>query len=157
MKPRLVFALLLVVSASAPLSRGQAIADPARRQASLNQAAELLAAKPNPSSTLPDDLVDPFNPSYLSGPAKSAGGPAAPASAGSDREILERIMDNIRPSGTLVLGGQPYLLFREKRLKVGDTLTIAFEGADHTLVITGIDRTSFKLRLNNEEITRPIK
>ena len=71
--------------------------------------------------------------------------------------MLQRIAAGIKPSGVMMLGGSPLLLIREKKLKVGDNLTITFEGNAYTLVVTGIDRTSFKLRLNNEEITRPIK
>ena len=56
-----------------------------------------------------------------------------------------------------MLNGEPVLLFREKKLKVGDSLTITFEGTTYVVVITAMDRSSFKIRFNREEITRPIK
>ena len=49
------------------------------------------------------------------------------------------------------------LLFHEKKLKVGDNLKITVEGVDYSVTISAIDQTSFKIRLNGEEVTRPIK
>ena len=139
------------------VSYAQNVTIPAQRQASLDLAAKLLAAKANPATTLPDDLVDPFNPAALAGPKPTVKpGPGTPTITSSS-EMLQRMAAGIKPSGVMMLGGSPLLLIREKKLKVGDNLTITFEGNAYTLVVTGIDRTSFKLRLNNEEITRPIK
>jgi hypothetical protein len=81
----------------------------------------------------------------------------APAGPRSDREILAAIAVNLRPSGNFVLGGQQTLIFGQKRVKAGMPLTINFEGTEYTLEITAIDRANFTLRLNREEITRPIK
>ena len=108
------------------------------------------------SFDLAAELVDPFNPTgFGKKPAGKSGGAAHTVS--SDREILENIASRITPSGMLMFNDNPLLLFREKKLKVGDTLTITFEGTDYVVVITEIERTSFKIRLNREEITRPIK
>lgn len=75
----------------------------------------------------------------------------------SDRARLEELAKQVTPSGFIQLSGVPILLFGQKKLKVGDTYSITFEGKPYELQITEIERTSFKLRLNNEEITRPIK
>jgi hypothetical protein len=76
-----------------------------------------------------------------------------------DRQILEAIALRVTPDGTAVLPrtGEPVLFFRQKKLKVGDFLTITFDGRDYEVEITAIDRTNFKMRLNRAEITRPVQ
>ncbi len=124
---------------------------PAKRQAVLEQAAKLLAPRTDPMASLPDGLVNPFNPA-----ASRKSGVSAPAAV-SDRELVERIAARIAPSGAMMFGDHPILLLGEKKLKVGDPLTINFEGADYVVVITDVTPTSFRVRLNREEVTRPIK
>lgn len=117
---------------------------------------------------LPADLVHPFNPAAFGQPdpeelrALAAVQAAASAAAvqgkpSTDREFLQLIAARIVPSGTLMLGNDPLLIFGRKRLRVGDHLTVSYDGRDYELELTGIDRTNFTLRLNHDEITRPIK
>jgi hypothetical protein len=163
MKMHRLVVCLLVLGASGWISLGEeAVSNPAKRQSTLDLAAQLLAAKENPAEKLPAELVDPFNPlSFAPASAPSEGKPgetvrrAGPVS--SDLDLLEKLAPHITPSGSLMLNGEPVLLFREKKLKVGDSLTINFEGTAYMVIITAIDRSSFKIRLNREEITRPIK
>ena len=61
------------------------------------------------------------------------------------------------PSGIARFDGEAILIFGQKKLKVGDRLTITFEGADYDLEIAAINSTTFTLRYNGEEITRSIK
>jgi hypothetical protein len=68
-----------------------------------------------------------------------------------------KIASTIAPSGMMMFGGRPLLMLREKKLRIGDSLKLNFDGFDYIVVITAIDPTSFRLRLNHEEITRPIK
>ncbi|HUJ42858.1 MAG TPA: hypothetical protein VLW52_04535 [Opitutaceae bacterium] len=154
--------LIFVLAASAPVFVGVAQGavaneNPPKREATLEQAAELLAPRENPAAKLPAELVDPFNPPGF-GAAHAGGKPGEKGHIPvSDREILENIATRITPSGMVMFNDNPLLLFREKKLKVGDTLTITFEGTDYVVVITEIEATSFKIRLNREEVTRPIK
>jgi len=83
--------------------------------------------------------------------ARPASGPRA------HRDLLQAIAANLQPSGYFVLGGEPTLVFGQKRVKAGGTISIRFEDADYTLEIVSIERPNFTLRLNNEEFTRPIK
>jgi hypothetical protein len=160
MKIHRLLVCVLALGAPGLISLGQeAVSNPSKRQASLDLAAQLLAARENPAEKLPAELVDPFNPLSLGAiPAPSGvkSGDTVRA-AGSDLDILEKIAPYITPSGSFMLRGEPVLLFREKKLKVGDTLTITFAGTPYVVVITAIDRSSFKVRFNHEEITRPIK
>ena len=131
------------------------VSSPAKRLESLDLAARLLAPRENPTASLPVDLVELFNPSRFGMQARSAS--LTRVASGSDHDLLLKMAEKIKPSGMFTMRGEPFLLFREKKLKVGDTLNIAFEGNDYVLVISGIEPTSFKIRLNLEEITRPIK
>lgn len=138
--------------------QAQAVAKPDARLAALAAADALLEIKVSP---VPADAIDPFNSVAFSeamGMTRAAPteGPA-PAGPRSDREILAAIAASLRPSGNFVLGGQQTLIFGQKRVKAGMPLTINFEGTEYTLEITAIDRANFTLRLNREEITRPIK
>ena len=154
----LVCVLALFVPMSVGLGQGQ-VSSPTKRQATLDLATQLLAHQEVSAATLPADLVDPFNPPGFGAPVATIGGkPGEPVRViSSDRQILQKIAAQITPSGMMMFNGQPMLLFREKKLKVGDNLTITFEGTDYVVVIAGIDQSSFKIRLNREEITRPIK
>lgn len=142
---------------------------PTKRTEGLEQAKRLLAPR---DASAPQDLKDPFNSEAFanaaatSGVAGPAAGPAAPATGGaiarpagprSPRDLVEAIAAGLKPTGSLVLRGEPTLLFGQKRVKAGDSLTITFEGAEYTVVITSIKAPNFTLRLNNEEFTRPIK
>jgi hypothetical protein len=160
MKIRRMLVCVLAFGALVAFSFGQeAVSSPTQRQTTLDLAARLLASQENSAATLPAGLVDPYNPpGFGAPPASTSGKPGEVAhTVASDRAILDKIAPSIAPSGMMLFGGQPLLLFREKKLKVGDSLTITFEGTDYVVVIAGIDQSSFKIRLNREEITRPIK
>ncbi|HWZ94543.1 MAG TPA: hypothetical protein VNW30_05050 [Opitutaceae bacterium] len=120
----------------------------AQRHKSLEQAMAL--ARPVASGPLPADLKNPF---VLSRDGKSTG---ASRLLGSDRQILEAVAPHIVPSGVVQVGDSPMLLLREKKLKVGDYLTITFEGTEYMVELASISHSSFTLRLNKEEITQPI-
>src|SRR5690606_35295669 len=91
-------------------------------------------AKQTTPAALPEDLVHPFNPAAFGQPdpeelrAIAAAQAAAAASAAKVKPttnlgLLELIASRINPSGTLILGGEPLLIFGQKRLRVGDRLT----------------------------------
>ena len=130
-------------------------------------------SQPADLPAIPDDLKTPFTPVGFDrpDPVEKRGLPAAPsANAGptaapkqvTPRDILETIASKVNSTSSLTRGGVAFLFVKlpgggEKRLKVGDRLTITFEGSDYELEITSITSTDFTLSLNNEKITRPIK
>lgn len=139
--------------------RANTVVAPAKRQESLAQAKQLLGDKAMPST-----LKNPFSPEgFGEGQAESGSssagtpGPVVQAGPRSGRDLLQAIGASLKPSGSLVLGGEPVLMFGQKRVKAGGTLTITFEGNEYTLEIVKIERPNFTLRLNREEFTRPIK
>jgi len=145
----------LILAHGSLFAAGDVVLPPAKRQEVLVKVKKLLATREVAPVTL-----DPFHSEKF---AEIIAGPRAPVAAAtvvapkSDREILQGIAANLKPSGNFVMDGVSNLLFGQKRVKAGDHLTITFEGTEYTLEIAAIERTSFTLRLNREEFTRPIK
>lgn len=130
-----------------------------KRMESLDLARDLLTTNPSKETAEEIAAKNPFSPKQViiepvpgeeQAPVSSSGG-------ASDREVLAAVIDTITPSGIMQMGDVPFLLFGQKKLKVGDRIPIEFQGADYQLQITAIERTTFTLRLNKEEITRSIK
>lgn len=132
---------------------------PAQRQGALDKARQVLTTK----EAVPV-AADPFHSERFAEMVSGASRANTPAVAAvgapnqrTARDILQAIAASLTPSGNFVMNGEHTLVFGQKRVKAGDFLTITFEGAEYTLEITAIERTSFSLRLNREEFTRPIK
>lgn len=160
------FAACLGTLAMTAVAAPADVPPPEKRRVIVEQAHSL--ATPITPAPLLGEVVNPFNPAAFGQPdpeelrAIAAAQAAAQAAAvqakpSSDRELLQVISGKIMPSGTLTLGGESLLIFGQKRLRVGDRLTVAYDGRDYSLEVTAIERTTFTLRLNQDEITRPIK
>ncbi len=138
------------------------------RQEVVERAAKL--ARPPVAVSIPTDLPQPFSPKNfdkpdpdevkanapagVSSPVPAAATPSGPT---SDREILETLAARLIPSGTINLGESAQLIIGMNRFPVGTKFTVTFSNEDYELELVSIDRTTFKLRYRNEEITRPIK
>jgi hypothetical protein len=137
------------------------VSNPTKRIDALAQAKALLGAKDTSVAA-----KDPFHSEAFVEALSLASGRGAPTDAGpvrpaqgprSNRDLLQAIASSLKPSGFFVLSGEPTLVFGQKRVKAGGTLSIRFEDTDYTLEIVSIERPNFTLRLNREEFTRPIK
>src|SRR6202000_2327519 len=108
-------------------------------------------------------LKNPFNPEGFGGPSPEELAAIAAAKAAktsrpaTDRDLLFALAGKLTPTGTLFAAGEPILLFGQKKMKLGDRLSINFDGSAYEVIITAIERTSFTLKYNNEEYTRPIQ
>lgn len=158
----ILFLFVLLAGLSNGLSQGADLISPKQREDELAKARLLLA--PLIFAASPDDLISPFAPPGFDQPddeellamqAVSLGG--ATARPLGPREILESLSSKIVPSGIARLGGEAILIFGQKKLKVGDRLTITYEDANYDLDITAIGSTTFTLRYKDEEITRSFK
>ncbi len=149
----LPFTVVLIMPASL---LGQDVATPQKRTDTIDLARRLLTSEPIHVDAAAVLSKNPFNPQA---PVVSEALPSQSVTAVvmADRDLLVALAGSITPSGSMRLGDTPILLFGQKKFKVGDTLSIVFQGVTRELVITSIEPTSFTLRLNNEEITRPIK
>ena len=135
----------------------ESVQSPNKRHESLEKAKSLLTAKETAAVS-----ADPFHSEAftiaVTGARPQTEKPAEPtAGPRSERDLLQAIAASLKPTGNFVIGGQPTIVFGQKKVKSGSSLTITFEGTEYTLEVVSVDRTSFTLRLNREEFTRPIK
>jgi hypothetical protein len=133
----------------------QDVSSPQKRNDSLDLARKLLTSKPVHIDAAEVMSKNPFNPQAPVPEAVEAT-PSSPVVI-ADRDLLAALSSGLSPSGAIRMGDTQYLLFGQKKFKVGDVLPIVFQGVTHELVVADIQQTSFTLRLKNEEITRPIK
>ncbi len=138
------------------------VSQPAKRTDVITQAKALVG--PKDAGVIPKDPFhsEAFGEALAAGSGRGAspdvGQPVRPVQGPrSNRDVLQAIAASLKPSGFFVLGGEPTLVFGQKRVKAGGTLSIRFEDTDYTLEIVSIERPNFTLRLNREEFTRPIK
>lgn len=130
-----------------------------RRLQSLEEANQILAREETTWKQSVKSLPDPFfrtnqAPEEAAVPADATG---ETTSDKSDIEILRGISAQVQPTGTLEVGDGRYLLLDGKRLKVGDELSLVFEGLIYRVTISSVQRNSYTLRLNNEELRREFK
>ena len=170
MNPRSFFqlqacALLVLVPLVAFAARVTSDLQPPQKRETVVATAKKLASRPEPAP-LPEDLSSPFNPPGFDKPepgeappvpAQVAGGPVAPPPPLGDREILEAVAAQLTPTGTMNFEGSPRLVMGSKRFEVGTRFTVTYNNQDYELELVAIDRTTFTLRYNGVELTRPIK
>ena len=141
-------------------AEGEGVQSPGKRRETIERSKNFLAQR-----NVAPITVDPFHSEAFSQMVSGASRPPStsptpettPVGPRSEKDLLQSIAMSLKPSGFFILGGQPTLVFGQKRVKSGSTLTIAFEGTEYTLEIVSVDRTNFTLRLNREEFTRPNK
>ncbi len=74
----------------------------------------------------------------------------------TDSEIVKAVAAKINPTGIVRINGEDFLLFGQKKLKVGDILTINYENESYPIIISAIENNQFTVRLNSEEIVKSI-
>lgn len=151
--PHLILAAAVALTS---VAHAQRLLPPQRRATTVELAQKLTA--PREIASLPESAENPFAPSGFDRteqPANPDTTPTAPRERTS-REILETIAAAINPTGTMIMRGEPILLFGSRQARVGDQLPVTVNGVAYTLVITAIENTHFTVRLDNEEITRPL-
>ncbi len=153
---------LLICGVGATVARGEPAADipsPLKRKDTVEFAQTLVSTQPGVVQTGNEgSYKNPFSPAEGGVSSSSSIAPSGEkASAPGEIVELVQIAPNITPSGSVRIGGESFLMFGQKRFKVSDHLPIVFEGKSYDLEIVEIQSTSFTLRLNGVEITRPIK
>jgi len=130
---------------------GAAISTPAAREAVLAIAARLTEM----DSPARREAVekDPFYPAAGELNEETA----KRGDALTDEERLELLAAQIKPTGSVELGGEPQLLFTEKRQKIGDKLSVVLDKVEYVVEIVSIEKNRFRIRYNNLETTRSIK
>ncbi len=140
---------------------GVDLSAPKLRDATVSKAQELVKSQKAPAvlgAPLPNPFVRvPLKKSEET-PQEAASTPASKAApALSGVELLTRLAAMIPATGTVNLNGAPILLLSQKRLKVGDTLTISFEDKDYEVSIASISPTAFTIARGSHSYTRPLR
>ena len=176
--------VFLGLSALAPLAsrvvaKETSDLEPPEKRRAIVEVAQRITRPPE-AEPLPADLAQPFSPPGFDQPdpeelraiaAANAKAAAAGAAAGArpgaaagqaagpsgDREILDSLAARLVPSGTIMLNGAPLLIIGKNRFEIGAHFTVTYNNQDYELELSSIDRTTFTLRYQSEEITRPIK
>lgn len=131
---------------STPKARGEVVA-----------AGEKLAVRDQARAARVEVAVDPLHPPAANlrwevDPAVKTETPQRNAT-----EVVKLLAANIHPTGSITLGGEPYLLFTERRQKIGDNLSVALDGVEYNVEIVSITPTRFRIRYNGQEAERTIK
>lgn len=159
--PLLLAGLVLVTAHSAvgQDASGRALMSVKRRMDALAMADRVLAQRTPNFTQLVADLSDPFFRVNFAGQDEVAAPEEAPGRRfeHSDLDVLKGIAPGIVPTGTLLVGNEPYLLVGEKRLKVGDQISVTFDGLVYQVAVSSIERNSYTLRLNQHELRREFK
>lgn len=133
------------------------ILSPQKRMVTVDLARTLLTAKSKEWSAEEIAQRNPFNPAKPVVSMQSQKPVVGTVQQWADRDLLLRLAESITPSGTMKLGDMHILLFGQKKIKVGGVIPIVFQGSTYEVQVSSIERISYTLRLNNEEIIRPIK
>ena len=75
----------------------------------------------------------------------------------SDDELLPVLAQSINPTGIFAIGGDYYLIFKEKRIKAGAPMPILYNGTEYNVMVTDITGTSYTVKLGNSELQLKLK
>lgn len=138
-------------------SSGSDLASPQKRAASLGLARKYVDAVPVLTINSLGDVVNPFSPASF-GKGNKADNPNGKSKLpSSDKDLLALLAEQLNPTGTFFLNGEPLLLFGQKKVKVGELIPITLDGITFEVEVTAIERINFSLKYKQEELTRPIK
>lgn len=158
---RIAIALVLASPCVEVLAQARGVSTPESRNQALEKAHAALAEKPAPSLEAFTSLKDPFNPPETDLKDLIVDNSIRPKDTGpklvSDADVLQTLAASINPTGAVTLGGEPYLLFGEKRLKTGDTYTVTKDGVEFAVTIDSIESSRFSIRYNSQVLFRQIK
>ena len=125
---------------------------PPQKRAVSVELAERLAKPTSEDLQAPTDIRNPFNQATEGKIEAALNRPA------SDAALLSILADQLKPTGVMGRDESLVLLLKgQKGVKVGDRLTLSFDGTPYTVEVIGVAKTNFSLRFNQAEIIRPIK
>ena len=75
----------------------------------------------------------------------------------SDDQLLGELAKFIKPTGTFVFGGEPYLVFNESRFGRGSQLPIVYENKEYNVTITNISGSGYAIRFGDAELQLKLK
>ena len=133
----------------------QSISQPAAREGVLADLGTIGVA--DSAKVQAEPAKDPFNPPAADLREAPAPGREGEATRRSDAELPALLAARVRPTGSMTLGGEPYLLFTERRQKIGDKVSVTLDGVEYAVEIVSIAGNRFRIRYNGKEAERTIK
>jgi flagellar biosynthesis component FlhA len=101
--------------------------------------------------------VDPFNPPKANMSPEEETDTASKSSSMSDDQLAVVLAAQIQPTGSMMQGGEPYLMFTERRQKIGDKVAVTFDKVEYIVEIVSIANNRFRIRYKDKEAERTIK
>ncbi|HLP07241.1 MAG TPA: hypothetical protein VK178_03685 [Opitutaceae bacterium] len=137
--------------------RAQGLVSTAASRDAVLESASRIATPAGTTAALTKGAVDPFNP-----PAANLRWDVTPdagtKSTGlTDEQLAKALIDALKPTGSIQLGGEPYLLFTERRQKIGDKLLVTLDRVEYVVEIVSIANNRFRIRYNGQDVERSIK
>lgn len=74
----------------------------------------------------------------------------------NEAELLQNLANRLSARGTAIMGDDRFLLLSQKRLKVGESVTINFDGKDYEVWLADVTSTTFTIRRNDLTYTRAV-
>lgn len=150
-----VFALAMLLAATLATGAPPAPAKPEagsfeRTKARITQ---LLGPRQKPVP-LPATLPNPF--SITAAPAPDAG-PGTPAPPAAPVDLLTRLAQSLKISGTIHLGGQPSLIINSSAYHEGDIVPVRDGETVHRLRLKQITGSHVTFELEGDETTLPLR
>ena len=149
-----IFVLLLLLLPTLWVQGGDSVSQPAAREKMLADLGRIGGAAAAQTPIAP--AKDPFNP-----PAADLRDTSAPSRGDalhhSEDELPALLAARIQPTGSMMLGGEPYLLFTERRQKICDKVPVTLDGVEYVVEIVSIAGNRFRIRYNGKEAERTIK
>ncbi|WP_200358353.1 hypothetical protein [Pelagicoccus mobilis] len=75
----------------------------------------------------------------------------------SDEELLQALSDYVNPTGIFMFGGEFYLVFKERKMKVGSEILIRLNGKEYTVLVTEITGSTYRIRRGDAELQLKLK
>lgn len=75
----------------------------------------------------------------------------------TDGELLNVLSGYVNPTGIFLFGGDFYLIFKEKKLKVGSALDIVYKGNEYTVTVAEITGSTYTLQYGESELQLKLK
>ena len=154
MKPRSLVVLLSLLATPALWAQGAAISTPASREKVLADLAKITDGRVAAPVAAP--AKDPFNPP-VADLRDIVPGATTEGTRRTDDELLPQLAAKLQPTGSMTLGGEPVLLFTERRQKIGDKVAVTLDGVEYVVEIVSIANNRFRIRYNDKEAERTIK
>lgn len=126
-----------------------AIMDADVRREKLDTIHELISNEVRP---VEEDLISLALHPFVPDKGKKVEAPAEKVVVMSEDELLVALSEYINPTGIFMFGGEFYLVFTEKKLKVGSEIKVTYNGEEYVVVVSQITGSSYAIKRGDAEL-----